>query len=936
VVIEATLPSILAKYDTFADLSTTVNILDLLQSPRAVVSGDPGSGKSTLTRYITWAICAGATELVGEDLTAYLPVRIRAVEFAEALDRGSADTLAGYLLQTMGDPYAPLLAQRLVTGQAFVLLDGLDEIATPALRERLKEQVDDFAADPHFSHNRILITTRIVGYQRTGLTGRFPHYTLAALDDKQIAAFVEKWYRAIQNEMPNVIDVERERQQLLDAVMGKPSIQRMARNPLLLTIIALIKWQGRTLPEQRVLLYDAAVQTLIRSWPLTQRRVELDELFIREWLAPVALHMLERGESDLLDEYSLMELLVKSMKGLKSVTDFEAKRDSQALLADVALHSGILLPRGSDEDGRELYGFLHQTMAEYLAAYCLAGRWEDGELDLLDYAHVPYWREVLLLMAGHLGTQRRAKAGNFLQSILALEASPYEPYMRRNLLLAARILADGVPVGPGSLVESILTELFKLWQETPISSLRDEVEAIFAALGSTEYAVVLARLVGEAHLSSNEFFKFGTYLDGPPGTEFLRSLLQDEDANLRYQVAAALTKRGDRQGVDGLLALLQDGDSEIRHRAVAALVNRDEPGVEEELLALLQDRDKWVRHWAAEGLAKRGNRQGTEGLHALLQDEDVWARYRAAEALAKRGDPQGVEGLLILLNHEDSGVRYHATEVFANHSGSRVEEGLRALLHDKDARFRVAEALPKRNYRSEIERLLAQLQDDNPMVRYQAAGALAKQDNSRGIEGLVALLQEKDTKVRYWAAETLAKRGLPQGLEAMLVMLQDEDVSVRHRAAVVLADRDDLRGKEGLVALLQHQDVQVRLKAAVALADRDDPRGTEGLITLLQEKNAMVRVQAAAALAHRDDPRGVEGLVALLQYRNARIRYRAAEALIKRNDPQCISAIWRTMRKLLQDTDPGWQLSSGQSKSVADVAYDFLRKRLGPRGEELI
>ena len=41
---------------------------------------------------------------------------------------------------------------------------------------------------------------------------------------------------------------------------------RLAANPLLLTILALIKRQGVVLPNRRVELYELYLETLIRSW----------------------------------------------------------------------------------------------------------------------------------------------------------------------------------------------------------------------------------------------------------------------------------------------------------------------------------------------------------------------------------------------------------------------------------------------------------------------------------------------------------------------------------------------------------------------------------------------------------------------------------------------------------------------------------------------
>jgi hypothetical protein len=42
-------------------------------------------------------------------------------------------------------------------------------------------------------------------------------------------------------------------------------VERLAANPLLLTILALIKHTGVTLPEQRVKLYELYLQTLLEG-----------------------------------------------------------------------------------------------------------------------------------------------------------------------------------------------------------------------------------------------------------------------------------------------------------------------------------------------------------------------------------------------------------------------------------------------------------------------------------------------------------------------------------------------------------------------------------------------------------------------------------------------------------------------------------------------
>ena len=98
------------------------------------------------------------------------------------------------------------------------MIDGLDEVGIPALRARVKERVDDFVADPVFANNQMLITTRIVGYERSGLIGRFPHFVLDELTIARSQSFVKSWYQAIHREMPATINIEMEQRQLLEAV----------------------------------------------------------------------------------------------------------------------------------------------------------------------------------------------------------------------------------------------------------------------------------------------------------------------------------------------------------------------------------------------------------------------------------------------------------------------------------------------------------------------------------------------------------------------------------------------------------------------------------------------------------------------------------------------------------------------------------------------
>jgi predicted NACHT family NTPase len=132
----------------------------------------------------------------------------------------------------------------------------------------------------------------------------------------------------------------------------------MTENPLMLTVLAVVHWNRKQLPEQRADLYDAAVEYLLES------RRELSEhptQLRRECLQAVALRMFEDSEGV---QRSLgrreAASVVAPMLGC-------APREAEAFLEDEALYSGLLVSRTEGE-----VEFWHLTFQEYLAALELA------------------------------------------------------------------------------------------------------------------------------------------------------------------------------------------------------------------------------------------------------------------------------------------------------------------------------------------------------------------------------------------------------------------------------------------------------------------------------------------------------------------------------------------------------------------------------------
>ena len=136
-----------------------------------------------------------------------------------------------------------------------------------------------------------------------------------------------------------------------------PGVRALAANPLLLTILALMKRQGVALPERRVELYHKYVETLLNSWNLApgldgRGGIRLDLLDTVRVLAPLALWMHRNSPGVGLVKEGEVRAELERIHRERGAADPVA--EAAAFLEDVRRHSGLLLDRGARQ-----YGFIH-------------------------------------------------------------------------------------------------------------------------------------------------------------------------------------------------------------------------------------------------------------------------------------------------------------------------------------------------------------------------------------------------------------------------------------------------------------------------------------------------------------------------------------------------------------------------------------------------
>lgn len=420
-----------------------VNVCEALaEHPRLVVLGDPGSGKTTLLRYLALIYArdlAEGAQLVRDKLqlneSGRLPILLPLRQIGAFLrtrpDDGTEGhkTLLDFLFRSLGNERIELPAdffdQWLKTGQAVILLDGLDEVADPDLRRRVSRLVEDFTRA--YPNCRTVVTSRIVGY--TGAARLGEDYVTTTVRDftlSDVESFLTNWHRLVAigqmgpGESAEAFAAGQTRQ-LLQAIRSNERIRELAINPLMLTVIAMVHRDRVKLPDRRAELYAEAVDVLLGKWEEAKGLQEIpildgkpfDTGDRRLMLQSVALAMHEKQQKEIADD-DLRRLLGDMFHDI--LGDWRQTGRAVAHFLDVMQErTGLLAARGEG-----VYAFSHLTFQEYLAAVAIAARDDYVEYTLACVPD-PWWREVILLQTGYLSLQSKARTTRLIQAIADLK-----------------------------------------------------------------------------------------------------------------------------------------------------------------------------------------------------------------------------------------------------------------------------------------------------------------------------------------------------------------------------------------------------------------------------------------------------------------------------------------------------------------------------------
>ncbi|WP_121842020.1 HEAT repeat domain-containing protein [Streptomyces sp. S5] len=856
---------------------------------RAVVLGDPGAGKSTLAKYLALAL-AGGLEAVPEELApleGLVPVLVELREYA--VPEAWADTIEEFIERAHTQAYLPLprelLTGLLQDGEAVVLFDGLDEVFDPGRRAAMARRITAFAAK--YPQCRVIVTSREYGYQsHEFVSADFCQLMLEDLTREQVEEFVRRWYRAAYPDDPQL--AERRIDRMLGAVRDVGSVGELAGNPLLLTILAAIG-QSRTIPRERREMYAHAIEVLIERWdrdakllaPPTPRTTDvahaLEGLTVSrrlKLLERVARRMQEGVGSpagtfihhdDLID--IVRDFLVESNVGA-SVAMAAAKE-----LVDHLRTRNFLLAHY----GGGLYGFVHRTFMEYLAALDLLRRREEEEWDreelvavLAERASETAWHEVLLLIAGKL---RPKDVAAFLGWLVESywESDDYEGPM---LTLAVRVLAEVEEIGPAR-EERGRAEL----------SVGAQSDAIVDAL---MYHVATRGFLLAAHPALRTFDHFWSgrerYFRWYRGRVAARNALGTAQA-----LVAALTR-----DVDEVLRLLDDPWAESRGSWLQTELVRWS-GQEKAL-------DYVLRVARGEGMSEQpyafsllgrlwpDQEQAFAVVVAGMSADSAETRGVAISAMRHwTGRPECLDLLLTRLSSDVPHERATVVDVLAQYADDRALAALRAALSDEDpdVRSTALEGLMDRfRYGEEARKLaLLAMADVDPEVREYAYSAVASFwfDHEESRKAAQEALVHPEPAYRAGALSVFGGM-LPTGEIGAVVRRSLADPNLEVRTAAIDAMRNWPHSAEGIAHDLVRatRDVApvVRRRALDALSVLYGTRMLTPLLAAGSDEDAGVRGAAVVELGiYCTQDEAFNGILRALQDESPRVRVQAIRTL---------------------------------------------------------
>lgn len=429
--------------------------INMPQHQHIVILGDPGSGKTSLLKYLCLELASGKSQRWL--IPAFISLRrywfekqknpsMTLLHYSSILicSMQNQKELLNQLSLFLHDAYRP--RQEKITSfettlqylsgdkkeHILFLLDGLDEVATnqeaiQIITEDIRELSRSFSW---------ILTSRHTGF--FGDLGEDICYEIMQLNKAGIEKLVESWF--INSKLEHKKD---EQDNLLKQIDANPRLLDMASNPFLLTLLCNIKQYSANeqLPIHRTDVY-ASIIKLIR---LQLRNIKKDNNLFREqemvYLAKFCHYLYTDAE------YAPLQLFEYDHWDCFALPDIPPKFDEHFLPSRL-INSWA---QGGD------FHFIHLTFQEYFIALHIANHSIEN---IRSYLFSPHWKMIFRFLAGIYGKQTNKEK---LKKLLLTLLHPTDNLGILYLEAARFLIEANIEDSTELLGYDIRKDLWELW-----------------------------------------------------------------------------------------------------------------------------------------------------------------------------------------------------------------------------------------------------------------------------------------------------------------------------------------------------------------------------------------------------------------------------------------------------------------------------------------
>jgi hypothetical protein len=369
----------------------------------------PGGGKTLLLKRLAVAYADKNRMSLSDDQLPdldLLPLLIRCREWRDHIKRPIAAILEN-LPEMTGQPrlrgLASALQPVLKVGKVLLLIDGLDEIHDDADRTIFVENVERFLTD--YPKIRLVVSSREAGFALVApcLMRFCERWRISPLGEEAIAQLISYWHDLMGGASQATNEDARS---LTQTLLDNPALRRLAENPLLLTMLLVVKHGAGRLPPDRVSLYDRAVEVLLDTWNIKGHEPLSPKEAVPQ-LAYLAFELMRTGRQTA-TERELLRIIEECRQNVPMIRRY-AKDAPHEFPKRVELRSSLVVEAGHVAEGGKtvpFYQFRHLTFQEYLAAVAAVEGHHSGYTEeetllapLGDVVLTDEWKEVIPMAA---------------------------------------------------------------------------------------------------------------------------------------------------------------------------------------------------------------------------------------------------------------------------------------------------------------------------------------------------------------------------------------------------------------------------------------------------------------------------------------------------------------------------------------------------------